>query len=288
MTTTGYRNTLTISATALEAMMDRLDELATPSLSDERVDAREPYRMTHVPTIIAYPNGRIGRYSVTTRNICAGGLSFLHGRPAPEGARCQLVLPDANHQLVVLRGTTVYCRPVGGSVHEVGVQFDERVEVGGFEAHPGDEDEDAAPRRRVSGVALVMSPRSTHGLGSLAAELQASGLFVGHSPTLGEAVDRIKAAAPTVVICETARAPEGRLEIGERIREAGFDGPLIGIDPEADRPRVQLGVFDRLCSSADPGPIVEAIAQLLIERARRRRGGGAGGSSDGGSYARAG
>ncbi|MEW6251125.1 MAG: PilZ domain-containing protein [Planctomycetota bacterium] len=68
-------------------------------------------------------------FIVRPRNLSAGGISFLHGSFLYPGARCALALPTRAGERVALAGRIVRCRCVRGRVHEVGVAFDQPIEV---------------------------------------------------------------------------------------------------------------------------------------------------------------
>jgi hypothetical protein len=77
-------------------------------------------------------------YLVYTRNISARGVAIYHGVFVAPGKRCLLTLPLLDGEVVQLPGVIRRCRLVGGRVHELGVQFDRRIDVDSFVAAKDD------------------------------------------------------------------------------------------------------------------------------------------------------
>ncbi len=66
---------------------------------------------------------------VRCRNISVGGLGFLHGAYVHPGTRVVLTLISANKQGYRINGSIVRCRHLTKTVHEVGVAFDEPIDL---------------------------------------------------------------------------------------------------------------------------------------------------------------
>ena len=120
----------------LSALLDRLDEDANVEQSaagaDRRRGARHRYRLKGLIVDIHQPGGTTQSFLVPTRNLGAGGISFLHGGYLHRGTRCTAQLITAYNTWQSAEGTVVSCRYVEGRVHEVGVCFNERIDVESF------------------------------------------------------------------------------------------------------------------------------------------------------------
>lgn len=66
---------------------------------------------------------------VRCRNISIGGLGFLHGAYVHPGTRVVLTLISANKQGYRINGTIIRCRHLTKTVHEVGVAFDQTIDL---------------------------------------------------------------------------------------------------------------------------------------------------------------
>lgn len=66
---------------------------------------------------------------VRCRNISIGGLGFLHGAYVHPGTRVVLTLISATKQGYRINGSIVRCRHLTKNIHEVGVAFDETIDL---------------------------------------------------------------------------------------------------------------------------------------------------------------
>ena len=85
----------------------------------------------------AGPEGTFqGTYQVSTRNISAGGVGFVHDRPLTRGTRATVALQPPAGPGVVLSGRVAWCREIHDftdrALHQVGVQFDQPVDIDPF------------------------------------------------------------------------------------------------------------------------------------------------------------
>lgn len=71
-----------------------------------------------------------GLVSVTPRDISSSGLGFYHICYIHPDTRVHMVMKGSGPEALAVDGTVVRCKHVRGRVHEVGVFFDERIEVG--------------------------------------------------------------------------------------------------------------------------------------------------------------
>jgi hypothetical protein len=113
------------------AILNELDRRARISADREsRREERIFYRDAKgVLLAIAESDGTESPYLIRPRNICRTGLGFLHGGPLPPGTTCILTLPTADGDKLVVRARVAHCGPVSGEVHQVGLQFDEPIDV---------------------------------------------------------------------------------------------------------------------------------------------------------------
>lgn len=82
---------------------------------------------------------------VRCRNISIGGLGFLHGSYVHPGTRVVLTLISANKQGYRINGSIVRCRHLTKNIHEVGVAFDETIDLEAMLPGLAEELPDAAP-----------------------------------------------------------------------------------------------------------------------------------------------
>lgn len=71
----------------------------------------------------------ITAYKVRPLNISSTGVGFLHGAFVYPGTVCSLIARDLGGVPRQLTGHVVRCRLIQGRVHEVGVRFDEPIDL---------------------------------------------------------------------------------------------------------------------------------------------------------------
>ena len=112
-------------------ILDELDRvIRAPPRRKLRQDLR--YRYVVREGLLVEVEGATSRFIVRPRNLSAGGSSFLHGTFLYPGAACVVSLRATDGRSVHVAGRIVRCRCVHGRVHEIGVRFQERIDVGQF------------------------------------------------------------------------------------------------------------------------------------------------------------
>ena len=117
--------------------LDRRAEDAQPSETNRfaRRHPRYRYRLT-LKAEFEQPGGQALHYSVAARNISRNGIGFLVGHFIYPGARCKLCLISPHNYSQTVGARIVRCNYLlgTGSLHEVGVKFDEPIDVTAFQA----------------------------------------------------------------------------------------------------------------------------------------------------------
>lgn len=85
---------------------------------------------------IDHPGGSTAVYLVQPRDLSAGGMGFLHGGFLHPGALCSVKLRDKAGKTVLVTGKIARSRMIKGRTHEVGIAFEERIELGAFDVKP--------------------------------------------------------------------------------------------------------------------------------------------------------
>ena len=134
-----YVSHLKMTDKARQALLDRLDDQARQG--NERVgnhaenlrkDKRWVFRQAGIPFEVDHPGGTVSRLLVASRNLSAGGFSFMHGGYLHPDSTCRLVLRKLDGTPVPISGQIASCRHLQGSTHEIGVRFLQRVEPSDF------------------------------------------------------------------------------------------------------------------------------------------------------------
>ncbi len=128
-----YFDTLRLSDTERQAVVDELDRQDAIASGGRRTEPRWKY---HVPEGILVHFQHAAAYEfqfrVIPRNISSAGLGLLHGGFVYSGTRCVARLRTIDREFVLAAGVVVHCRCVRGRIHEVGVKFDEPIDIENF------------------------------------------------------------------------------------------------------------------------------------------------------------
>jgi len=121
-------NTLSLDGKALESLLDTLDRQCGGA-EGMRTHVRRRFRKRTLALRVQHGAGSSSTLRVVCRNISSTGLSVLHNSYLHPGARCATVLRHRERGPTVVFGRIVRCQHRGGVIHELGVKFDEPLEV---------------------------------------------------------------------------------------------------------------------------------------------------------------
>jgi hypothetical protein len=71
-------------------------------------------------------------FSASGRDISASGMGFYHNAYVHPDTPCTILMRTLKNDAVAIKGTAARCRHVSGRIHEVGVVFENEIEVGQF------------------------------------------------------------------------------------------------------------------------------------------------------------
>ena len=124
---TGARvNTLGLDTKGLNRLLDVIDGDTPRESSDpRRRHLRVRYRLESVLTKIKHPNGVESLLRLPTRNLSSSGVGLLHNSYLHLGTRVALAMPDPEGGHKRVTGRVVRTQHLAGTVHEIGIRFDE-------------------------------------------------------------------------------------------------------------------------------------------------------------------
>ncbi len=119
---------------SLEKMHALLSDLRRRSGRQVERDQRQfpRYRFEEPMKLVAqvqHSGGTVGHYLAQARNLSSGGIGFLHGNRLPAGTRCNIVLLQHDGEVVSIPGRVRHCTLVHDTIHEVGIEFDQPIEL---------------------------------------------------------------------------------------------------------------------------------------------------------------
>lgn len=127
----GRGNTLGLSKTKLDTLLDRLDAEGQKSVV-RRDNARWPFRQPSIGVTLVHPGGSQVEVQMACRNLSRGGAALLHSSFLYNGTRCVFALPHAERGPVPVQGEVVRCQHREGVIHEIGIKFDDEIDLRSF------------------------------------------------------------------------------------------------------------------------------------------------------------
>jgi hypothetical protein len=122
-------NSLGVSMTVLNALLDKLDIDEMVGRTRQRVHARWPFRKLYIQLDIQHPGGTATTLRVASRNLSRSGIGLLHSTFIHAKSPCIVHLPGVDGQVRAVPGVMARCTHRGGRVHELGVRFDTQIDL---------------------------------------------------------------------------------------------------------------------------------------------------------------
>jgi len=147
-----WQDMLRLSASSYENLLSQLDNTAEEFIDpDQRRADRHPFPKSQgLPLKLIHAEGEPSWFIVRPRNLSESGIGVLHGGFVHPHTRCVIALRRLDGPPVTLEGQTVRCRHVAGCIHEIGIQFDQPIDLAGYlpiESDCDDEEDGEASRR---------------------------------------------------------------------------------------------------------------------------------------------
>ncbi len=128
----GRPNTINLDQRALDELLNELDDSSSAESARKRDFLRWPFRQTSIRIRIAQSRGIESELEVACRNISCGGASVLHSSYIHPGSKVSLRLPLPAGGVESVEGVICRCCHVRGVIHEIGIKFGRRLDVGRF------------------------------------------------------------------------------------------------------------------------------------------------------------
>ncbi|RMH10506.1 MAG: response regulator [Planctomycetota bacterium] len=271
----GRQNTLGAQGRSLEQLLDELDNRAGEGVAGNRTHVRWPFRHKSIPASVIQPDGGEVQLLLACRNLSVGGMSVLHSAYLHPGTRITVVLPLATEGSKRISGRIVRCSHVRGTIHEIGVKFDQLINLREFKkSDPFDAAlafENVDPRD-LTGTIVHIDP-SQIDRQILRHMLRDSSLSIRGCESVEEAIPHIERGCD-LIICEYNLNSSDAATFAVSMQAEGQTQPIIVLS--ADRTsetasmvrRSPIDVF--LSKPVDPQRLFSAIAEFLAPESTRQ------------------
>lgn len=266
-----FADNLRLRSEDRDPLLDKLDFAAAklPS-SSRRNSQRLAYRVESIPVTITHPGGSVARCLVKARNLSAGGMSFLYGGFLHHGTECRIILKTLDASSVVVDATVRSCRLVQHHIHEVGVQFREKLDptlfCGPTAKVTSSDGAPAGKSRLLQGTVLLTALHDVEERG-LSQRLRGTGLTVLTAPSVGAALDLLRRLTFDVLICSDSIRTDPAGDMLKSLRAAGHSGLLVVLTESASQDLVDVMEGNALCMCfarpVEISQLTRAIAETM-------------------------
>ncbi len=250
-------------------LLEKLDVAdATKAKCPRRSSARLEYRVRDIPLSVNHPGGGVGRYIVLGRNLSSGGISLLHPGYLHTGTECRLALALPRGGVKTLIGKVVFCRLAAGTIHEIGVQFSDKIDIEEFATpefkRTSDDPEVRASMQPLRGnVLLVAASEAERRL--LDARLRQTGLNPTVVDHAGAAVDQVKLLPYVAAVIDLNLPDPGPAALVETLMSLGFPGSIVGLAGD-DSPKENQRAIDMGMHGCIMKPVRAEAMHTLLSR----------------------
>lgn len=132
--TLALQDLLRLSPREATTLLQRLEAASdSAAYEDQRKDRRISFREVRRIAVLLESEPLGSRtFTVIPRNISRSGIALLHGKFVYNGTACVMGLEAGDGQIVPVRGQVAWCRLIEGRIHEMGIAFDEPIDLDDF------------------------------------------------------------------------------------------------------------------------------------------------------------
>ena len=265
---TGRTNTLGMTSVELEAIYEQLDS-GTGDSSHRRQSSRLSFRQPSVGVEIIQPGGGQTQITVACRNLSRTGLGFLHSSYVHIGTRVVLTLTHHTELRVRVAAKVMRCRHVTRTVHEVGVMFDEPINVRDFmELDPLNQTFtcEVVDPAKLKGTLLVVAEYQLE-QACVQSMLRDTALEFQGASSMEQGLE-LSRKGVSVILCDDLFENGSGAEFVVAARKAGVRSPIILMSAdtsEQGRDRIRKAAADAfLAKPLSDKLLLQAVAEFLL------------------------
>lgn len=116
----------------LKRVMEKLARRAernNDSLKAARKNERVTLQRPDVPVCVRTGENEFNAYTTPMLDLSEEGVGLLFGRFVHPGSECRVALRKTDRSLNIVEGRVAWCEYYKGSLHRVGVKFDEPIDL---------------------------------------------------------------------------------------------------------------------------------------------------------------
>ncbi len=232
-----------------QLIVDDVEQRSLKMVEQERRGIRVRFDSPGVQVTLYNPAGAGISHHVVTRNLSRRGMAFVHGRFVYANVPCEVTLHTLDGAEITLRGRVMRCRHVTGIIHEVGVIFDQSIDLSLFvdlspqqaqqhvEERSRELSVDGGELQRVAqGRALVVDPSPTDRT-VFARWLMTMGFKTDPAASAAQAIEALKNGPLELVLVQTGPGPHQPMKLIERLRATRSNLPIIAMGAEGQTQR---------------------------------------------------
>jgi len=265
----GRPNTIGLGQRELTELLDRMENPEQPGKNPKRDFVRWPFREASVRVQIFHPGGVSSWITVACRNLSRAGMAILHSAYAHTGTKCRVLLPHPEKGEVAVDGWITRCTHRSGVVHEIGIRFDQHLNVQDFlRANPHADWfslERVAPEDLTGSVVYVDDSEIDRKI--IRHFLRTTKLNLTMASSGTEALTCIDESVDLVLVDFHLDDMSGA-DLALKLRDSGLQMPIIIVtcDTQAATPEVlaSFGAAAFLAKPVSQDLLLRALAEFLI------------------------
>ncbi len=280
----GRSNTLGMREHELNQLRNMLDQNKSKAAS-KRMFSRWQFTENSAPVRIIHPAGNEVLVCMACRNLSNGGIGLLHRSYLHLGTRCIVTLRHPYDGDFEIPGEVVRCIHIKGMIHEIGIKFDEEIDVREFmKPNPLQElsaIESIDPSTLVGTILLVEDSEMDAKL--VKHFLRDTQLRVKHATTIAEAEKAAKSGVG-LILCDIHLGNENGGDLAKKLYESGgTTPPIVMTSADTGESTNKLvshpGVKGFLAKPFSQENLIRAIAEFFNESAEEENDGTPGGTA---------
>lgn len=270
-------DTLRLSSKELTRIVEELESRANNVQAGvHRSSRRWAMQSQKVIVTLVGPGNQRMHFLVAPRNLSQGGMAFLSGNYLHVGSQCFMTLRSVEGKGVVIPAKVRRCQHLENRLHDVGVEFDQRIDPRNFMINTGGNHLFNTERVQVQdlcGTVLVVNsePFEQRLIGHYFANSKIEVMFAGNA----EQGAFMASMRPDMLFVDTTLPDRSGFDLVRDLRSAGNTCPIVMLSAESSedmRKRAfDCGASEILFKPVPPELIHQAAAEYLVSAAEGRR-----------------